>query len=192
MRRQGPAQASASRTRRTSATWTAAPGRSSRRRRGRATCSFSSPPTARSPIDTCRKSRDSAGSTSLAASAVSRSYPDATDAEAVKRHRQDYGIGASIPGILDRDHRLVAAVGPRVTPEAAIYSPAGRLYRGRIDNWYLDVGRARREATQHDLRLALDAALAGRSIAPGRRRMQIGCVHPETMTIRIVHVFVRL
>ena len=102
-------------------------------------------------------------------------YPDATDAEAVKRHRQDYGIGASIPGILDRDHRLVAAVGPRVTPEAAIYSSAGRLYRGRIDNWYLDVGRARREATQHDLRLALDAALAGRSIAQAETDA-IGCV----------------
>jgi hypothetical protein len=102
-------------------------------------------------------------------------YPEAADTGAVRRHRQDYGIDAAIPAILDRDHRLVAAVGPRVTPEAAIYSSAGRLYRGRIDNLYVDVGRARREATQHDLRLALDAALAGRSIAQPETDA-IGCV----------------
>jgi hypothetical protein len=102
-------------------------------------------------------------------------YPDAADAEAVARHRREYGITAAIPAILDRDHRLVAAVGPRVTPEAAVYSSAGRAYRGRIDNLYLDVGRARREATQHDLRLALDASLAGRSVAQPETDA-IGCV----------------
>ena len=102
-------------------------------------------------------------------------YPDAADAGAVKRHRQEYGIDTAIPAILDRDHRLVAAVEPRVTPEAAIYSSAGRLYRGRIDNLYIDVGRARREATQHDLRLALDASLAGRSVTQAETAA-IGCV----------------
>ena len=102
-------------------------------------------------------------------------YPDAADAEIVKHHRQEYGIDAAIPAILDRGHRLVAAVGPRVTPEAAIYSPAGRTYRGRIDNLYIDVGRARREATQHDLRLALDASLSGRRIVQPETDA-VGCV----------------
>jgi hypothetical protein len=106
-------------------------------------------------------------------------YPEAVDAGAVKRHRQEYGIDAAIPAILDRDHRLVAAVGPRVTPEAAIYSAAGRRYRGRIDNWYIDVGRSRREPTQPDLRLALDASLAGRSIERTETEA-IGCVIPKS------------
>jgi hypothetical protein len=106
-------------------------------------------------------------------------YPEAADAGAVKRHRQEYGIDAAIPAILDRDHRLVAAVGPRVTPEAALYSAAGRLYRGRIDNWYIDVGRSRRAATQPDLRLALDATLAGRPIAQPETEA-IGCVIPKS------------
>jgi hypothetical protein len=102
-------------------------------------------------------------------------YPDAADAGAVRHHRQEYAIDAAIPAILDRDHRVVDAVGPRVTPEAAIYSTAGRVYRGRIDNLYIDVGRARREATQHDLRLALDASLAGRRIVQPETDA-IGCV----------------
>ncbi|MEO8259861.1 MAG: hypothetical protein ABI868_21130 [Acidobacteriota bacterium] len=106
-------------------------------------------------------------------------YPEAADAGAVRRHRQEYGIDPSIPAILDRDHRLVAAVGPRVTPEAAIYSTAGRLYRGRIDNLYIDVGRSRREATRHDLRLALDESLAGRPIAQPETDA-IGCVIPRS------------
>jgi hypothetical protein len=93
-------------------------------------------------------------------------YPDAPDGDVVKRHRQDYGFGAAVPGIIDRDRSLVRAVGPRVTPEVAVYSSAGRVYKGRIDDLYVDAGRARRAPTRHDLRLALDAAVSGRSIAP--------------------------
>jgi hypothetical protein len=61
-----------------------------------------------------------------------------------------------------------------VTPEAALYSPAGRVYRGRIDDWYVDVGRSRRQATQHDLRLRIDAALAGRPMTPAETEA-VGC-----------------
>ena len=61
-----------------------------------------------------------------------------------------------------------------MTPEAAIYSLKGRVYLGRIDDLYVDVGRARREATRHDIRLALDAALAGRSI-PQPETEAVGC-----------------
>jgi|1185.fasta_scaffold127217_2 hypothetical protein len=102
-------------------------------------------------------------------------YPDmATDAAAVSAHRREYGLAAAAPAIIDRDHSLVRAVGPRVTPEAALYSSNGRAYRGRIDDWYVDVGRSRRQATQHDLRLRIEAALAGRSIAPAETEA-VGC-----------------
>ena len=101
-------------------------------------------------------------------------YADAPDKEAVNRHRREYGFGAAVPGIVDRDRSLVRAVGPRVTPEVAVYSSAGRIYRGRIDDLYVDAGRTRRAATRHDLRLAVDAALGGRPIAPSETEA-VGC-----------------
>jgi hypothetical protein len=92
-------------------------------------------------------------------------YPDAAvDAATVTKHRLEYGFGAT-PAIIDRRHALVDAVGSRVTPEAALYSASGRVYRGRIDDLYIDISRARLQATRHDLRLALDAALSGRPVA---------------------------
>jgi hypothetical protein len=102
-------------------------------------------------------------------------YPDATaDTAAVSAHVREYGLTQAAPAILDRDHAIVRAVGARVTPEAALYSSTGRVYRGRIDDWYVDVGRSRRQATQHDLRTRIDAALAGRSIAPAETEA-VGC-----------------
>ena len=102
-------------------------------------------------------------------------YPDAgLDIATVSAHVREYGLAGAAPAIVDRGHALVRAVGPRVTPEAALYSSAGRVYRGRIDDWYIDVGRSRRQATQHDVRLRIDAALVGRSIAPAETEA-VGC-----------------
>lgn len=102
-------------------------------------------------------------------------YPEAgLDNAAVSAHRREYGLAAAAPAIIDRDHALVRAAGPRVTPEAVLYSSAGRVYRGRIDDLYIDVGRSRRQATQHDVRLRIDAALVGRSIAPAETEA-VGC-----------------
>jgi hypothetical protein len=92
----------------------------------------------------------------------------------VRRHRQEYGFPSTIPAFLDPDHRLVQVVGPRVTPEAAIYSSAGRVYRGRIDDLYIDIGRSRRTARQHDVRDILDALLAGRTVTPTETEA-VGC-----------------
>jgi hypothetical protein len=51
----------------------------------------------------------------------------------------------------------------KVTPEAHVYLPDGsRIYRGRIDNTYATYGKRRPEATSHELRDALQAAVAGR------------------------------
>jgi hypothetical protein len=101
-------------------------------------------------------------------------YPEALETSAVKRHRQDYRFDPSIPAVIDRDHRLVRAVGPRVTPEAALYSSSGRLYRGRIDDLYVDVGRSRSAPTRRDLRMAIDAAIAGKPIEAAETEA-VGC-----------------
>src|SRR5262249_53760300 len=100
-------------------------------------------------------------------------YPDGKDADVI-RHRQEYAVPITIPLIVDSNRDIVQAVAAKVTPEATIYSSGGRLYRGRIDDLYNDVGRSRRAPTRHDVRLALDAALGGKPIVPAETEA-IGC-----------------
>jgi thiol-disulfide isomerase/thioredoxin len=95
----------------------------------------------------------------------------------VKKHVQDFGY-SSLPAILDSSQRLVKAAGAAVTPEAAIIGPSGEvLYRGRIDNVYAALGKRRREATEHDLRKALDEVLSGKPVSTNQAQA-IGCYIP--------------
>ncbi|HYW47333.1 MAG TPA: thioredoxin family protein [Bryobacteraceae bacterium] len=89
----------------------------------------------------------------------------------VARYAREYRY--SFPLLLDPQQALVRMAGATVTPQAAVLSPEGRvLYLGRIDNRVEDFGKQRFEATQRDLRDALDAVLAGRPVA-----------HPVTKSI---------
>jgi len=87
------------------------------------------------------------------------SDPDIGPAVAL-RHAQDYGF--DFPVLLDPAQTLAGRTGVILTPTAVILSPAGELlYRGRIDNRYLDFGKYRDAGVKPDLRLALDAVVAG-------------------------------
>lgn len=60
-----------------------------------------------------------------------------------------------------------------VTPEAVVVDRNGEIrYRGRIDNFYADLGKPRQQITQHDLADALNAVLAGKPV-----------LHPETKAL---------
>ncbi len=88
----------------------------------------------------------------------------ALSAEQAKKHAADYAL--ECPVILDPSHVLVKAVDAHTTPEAFVISPDGKtLYRGRIDDRYLDFGKSRAEATQKDLRRALDEVLDGKPVS---------------------------
>lgn len=93
-------------------------------------------------------------------------YPDPrTTAAAARLHQSEYALPER--ALLDPAHRLVAAAGVAITPEAAVFDRTGRLhYRGRIDDRFVDYGIARAQATAHDLRDALAALLDGRPAAP--------------------------
>ena len=52
------------------------------------------------------------------------------------------------------------------------------LYRGRIDNRYVELGRYRPEASVHDLHDALSAVVAGREVERPET-IAIGCFLPE-------------
>lgn len=88
----------------------------------------------------------------------------------VEQHRYQ-----GIPAAIDADASLAARVNASVTPETVMIDRAGAIrYRGRIDNFYVAFGKSRQVVTVHDLRDALDAVLAGKSVAT-RATDPVGC-----------------
>jgi hypothetical protein len=75
----------------------------------------------------------------------------------------------------DTKHGLVKAAQAKVTPEAAVFVPGkGWVYRGRIDDQYVDWGKHRPEAKVHDLRDVL-AALSKGEVPALRTTKAVGC-----------------
>jgi len=98
-------------------------------------------------------------------------------ADVIRQHAHDFH-GSRYPAILDKDNRLVDAANASVSSETAVFSRGGTLeYRGRIDDFNAALGVPRQQATQHDLRDALDALIAGRSVTRARTEA-IGCFLP--------------
>jgi peroxiredoxin len=96
-----------------------------------------------------------------------------TDASTVARYAQEYRY--RFPLLLDPRQVLVEMTGATITPQAAILSPAGRLYYlGRIDNRVADFGKQRPQATERDLRDALDEVLAGKPVTHPTAK-SVGC-----------------
>ncbi len=100
--------------------------------------------------------------------------PRATRQSVLAHLGEFYGGRSDVAAIIDTGLGVTGAVGARVTPEAAIYTVAGRAYRGRIDDLYISLGRARRAPTRRDLRLSLDRALAGLPV-PVPETQAVGC-----------------
>jgi hypothetical protein len=101
-------------------------------------------------------------------------YTDASATPAsVKQHRSEFKL-TMLPAVIDKAYTLTDAAGAKVTPEAAVFTAEGRVYHGRIDDTNPEIGKTRREATRHDVRLALDAVLAGKPIAEPETQA-VGC-----------------
>ena len=101
-------------------------------------------------------------------------YPEpGLSREEMDRHQKEYGI--KIPASLDPDHHEVELAKVTVTPEAAVFVGGKLIYRGRIDNWYVDVGKSRPTATEHSLEDVLK--LITEDKAPVFRETKpVGCV----------------
>lgn len=103
---------------------------------------------------------------------------DLSAAEA-RKHAKDFGF--QCPVLLDSQHALVKALGATKTPQVFLLGSDGKaLYRGRINNLYADYGQRRQTVTQHDLRNALDAVLAGKPVSQPVTEA-IGC-HIQTIS----------
>lgn len=87
-------------------------------------------------------------------------------------------FGYPMAALRDAEQELVQRAGATLTPEACVFLPGGELvYRGRIDDRYVDFGKLRAAPTTHDLRDALEAVLSGRTpLRPWPHA--IGCTIP--------------
>jgi hypothetical protein len=82
-----------------------------------------------------------------------------------RKHFLDYQY-RGIPAVIDGLRKLATKANASVTPQAVVIDPQGNVrYRGRIDNFYSDFGKSRRQVTVHDATDALDDLLAGRPVA---------------------------
>ncbi len=101
-------------------------------------------------------------------------YPDPKEAPAaISRHLKEYEY--PFGALRDPSHSLVKLAAAKVTPEAAVFVGDGRLvYHGRIDDLYVDFGKARRAPTTHDLEQVLEAVLAGKPV-PEASTPAVGC-----------------
>ncbi len=107
---------------------------------------------------------------------------DDLPAAKAREHAREYGFKAG--AVLDPSHALVKAAGATVSPEAAVLSPSGQvLYLGRIDDRVAAYGKRRVEPTRRDLRLALEAVLAGRKV-PDARTRAVGCYIPDAAPVK--------
>jgi len=93
--------------------------------------------------------------------------------DAVRRHAKEFGF--TYPVLIDKRQALARHTGATATPEVAVLSNSGKLlYRGRIDNRVEDFDKRRNVTTEHDLRNALVAVLAGRPVPRATTRV-VGC-----------------
>ena len=101
-------------------------------------------------------------------------FPNPSDnAEVVSKHNKDFAIREN--SLVDASQATVQRAHATMTPEAVVFT-AGmhEVYRGRIDDRYLDIGRERPKAGHHDLELAISAALGGAPI-PQPGGPPVGC-----------------
>ena len=98
---------------------------------------------------------------------------DAKEPARVRKHLADFDYG--VTAILDTRQSLVKLTGVTVTPEVAVIDPKGHVvYRGRIDDRYIELGKDRITPTTHDLEDVLKQAVVGNPIKP-RSTVAVGC-----------------
>lgn len=100
----------------------------------------------------------------------------------LRRHATDFQI--DLPLRVDRQHALVRHTGVTRTPEAVVADGRGTLlYRGRIDDRFVDFGRERPRATREDVREVLLALRSGRRPA-FRATEGFGCTISQPVPTR--------
>ena len=94
--------------------------------------------------------------------------------KSAKVHAKDFGYAC--PLVLDSSRTLAKSARVTVSPEVVVVGANGSIvYRGRIDDRAVEIGKVRPKPTRQDLRLTLDALLAGKHV-PVARTKAVGCL----------------
>jgi hypothetical protein len=101
-------------------------------------------------------------------------YPDKSETpEAIRKSLSEFGY--HMPVLRDPEHALVKLGHVQITPEVAVFDRNRKLiYDGRINDWYIDLSRARPAPTTHELEDAIRATQLGGSVARSEVR-GVGC-----------------
>ena len=101
-------------------------------------------------------------------------FPDKAETpQTIHNYLREYAY--RLPALRDPEHALVKLAQVQITPEVAVFNRSHQLlYDGRIDNWYLDLGRSRPAPTTHELADAIQAAL-GDKIPAAHQVRGVGC-----------------
>lgn len=101
-------------------------------------------------------------------------YPDKSETvESIRKSASDYGY--HLPVLRDPEHVLVKLSHVQITPEVAVFDRNRKLiYDGRINDWYIDLSKARPAPTTHELEDAIQAAQSGGTVARNEVR-GVGC-----------------
>ena len=100
-------------------------------------------------------------------------YPVPTDSPGmIREHKKKFAY--AIDSVRDLDRKLQKLTGVTITPEVAVMKGATVLYRGRIDDRFVDFGQERAKPTQRDLEDALNAIASGKAVANAETRA-VGC-----------------
>lgn len=104
-------------------------------------------------------------------------YSDPSEtAAAIRKHDSDYQV--PFAALVDPHQTLARETGARSTPEVVILGAAGQqLYRGRVDNRFIEPGKTRYQPTENDLDEALSAVVSGKAV-PHPVTRSIGCAIP--------------
>lgn len=107
-------------------------------------------------------------------------YPVPGDTpDKIRTHVSQFGL--DLPIARDTRAALVKRTGVTVTPEVAVIDrQGGVVYRGRVDDRYVDFGVDRPAPTTRDLDMALTNLLAGKPIEPKTTRA-VGCFLPDLL-----------
>jgi hypothetical protein len=102
-------------------------------------------------------------------------YPNPADeAAAIHEHMTAFSYAGAMEALRDPRHVLVKFTKATVTPEAVVVAAGRVVYRGRIDDRYVEIGLERPAPTQHDLADALAAVVAGKRV-PRAATQAVGC-----------------
>jgi hypothetical protein len=98
---------------------------------------------------------------------------------AIRDHVKAFGYPMGV--LYDPRQDLVRLTRVTVTPEAVVFDRQGAMiYRGRIDDRYVDLGLDRQTPARRDLEEALTATLAGRAVA-NPITQAVGCFLPDVI-----------